>query len=84
MAQEKPWRPADYPPQAVYLPPQTAENWAFAAGYDRSSAERAGAVLGKRQQSRTGPNYTAWKFVAWALTCGLVVVVVAMFLLHWL
>jgi hypothetical protein len=93
MAQEKSWRPADYPPLAVYLPqqtvyvpPQTGANWGFAARHDRNSAERSGSEPGRHQLSRRGQPYTAWKILAWAFTCGLVagivVMVVAAFVLH--
>jgi hypothetical protein len=85
MAQEKPWRPADYPPLAVYLPqqtvyvpPQTGANWGFADRHERSSAGRGGSELGRHQQSRRGLPYTAWNILAWAFTCGLVAGIVAM------
>jgi hypothetical protein len=94
MAQEKPWRPADYPQLAVnaspqtlyYAPPQTVENWGFEARHDRGSAARGGAGLGRHQRSRRGLTHTAWKIVAWAFACGLVAgivaVIVAVFVLH--
>ncbi len=93
MAQEKPWRPADYPTlavympqQTVYVPPQIEANWGFKTAHDLGSTERGGAELGRRRRSSTGKTYSAWSIVAWAFTCGLVAaivaVVVAVFVLH--
>jgi len=56
MAQERSWRPADYWPAAVYLPPQTRALWEFEAPDDFGSAERARvrreSALGQQRTSR--------------------------------
>jgi hypothetical protein len=41
MAQERSWRPADYWPPTVYVPPQTRVNWEVEAPDARGNAERA-------------------------------------------
>jgi hypothetical protein len=86
MAQEKPWRPADYWPTAVYLPPKTMANWELEASDDRSSAERGGAQLRSHQRSSRTRSLTTWNIVAWVIMCalvaGIVATVVAVFILH--
>jgi hypothetical protein len=93
LAQEKPWRPADYPPLAVYMaqpatyvPPQMRANWGFQTVLDGSSAPRSGAQRRQRQRSRRGRLTSARIIVAWACACGLfagiVALVVAVLVLH--
>ncbi len=56
MATERSWRPADYWPSAVYLPPKTRAYWEFEAPDDRGGAERARVLrepaLGQQRTSR--------------------------------
>jgi hypothetical protein len=69
LIQEKPWRPADYWPQSVYVPPQIGTNWAFEAPTEDGSAER---MRDSRYPRRGARARTAWRIIAWTFTCGLV------------
>ena len=62
MAQERPWRPADYWPHKVYTPPPIQTNWAPEAPEVRDGA---------------GHTLPICKVVAWALACGVVAGVAA-------
>jgi hypothetical protein len=83
LIQEKPWRPADYWPQSVYMPPQPGTNRAFEAPADDGSAERK---RDSRYVRRGARARTAWNIIAWIFMCGLVagivMAVLAVFVLH--
>ena len=69
MIHEKPWRPADYWPQSVYVPLQPGTNRAFEAPADDGSAERK---RDSRYVRRGARAHTAWSMFVWTFTCGLV------------
>jgi hypothetical protein len=94
MAQDRPWRPADYWQPVMYVPPpQTRMNWGFEALDTRGSGERArarstSALSQRRSQQRFSRalTITTGHVVAWMLACGLVAGIVAtlmaVFVLH--
>jgi hypothetical protein len=87
MAEEKPWRPADYPSLAVYVPQETVympplivENWGFSPQRELAGALHTLARPGSDKRSSRGLTSTAWYILAWAITCGLVAAIVAIIL----
>jgi hypothetical protein len=60
MAQEKPWRPADYWQESVYAPLPSTTNWAFEASKGHDGAERPRAQLGSQRRYRRAHLRTAW------------------------
>jgi hypothetical protein len=86
LVQEKPWRPADYWPQSIYVPPQTKVNWAFEATADRGSAEHGAASLGSQRRSRSPHTLATWNtsmlVFTFGLVAGIVATVLAVFVMH--
>jgi hypothetical protein len=68
LIQEKPWRPAEYWPQSVYVPPQPGTNRAFDAPADGGTERNRDS----RYVRRGARARTAWSIIAWTFTCGLV------------
>jgi hypothetical protein len=83
LIREKPWRPADYWPQPVYVPPLPGTDCAFEAPAEERIGE---GVRDPRHRRRSAPARTAWRIITWTFTCGLVagiiMTVLAVFILH--